>query len=219
MRPGKSHVVKIINRLLQIIRTHVGRQSAGNPVAISSVFLVCAMMLTGCDNPFEAKPSRKFLINAGEHYSSPRLFEKFEENKLSFRATFDASAKYDLGDPSLQSNINKLMGFSDCNALHHENSARFGWKWEREKLDIYAYCYVDSVRIHEFVGTVALHEENLYEITATTSEYVFYLNGERKVAIQKAAVCEAGARYMLYPYFGGSVPAPHDVTVEIEIIP
>jgi hypothetical protein len=187
-------------------------------VVMCWIFLVCALA-AGCDSPFETKASRKFIIAAGEHYSNPRLFETFTDNNLTFRATFDASAKYDLGDASLQSNINKLMGFSDCNSLHHENSARFGWKWENERLDIYAYCYVDSVRIHQYVGTVQLHEENLYEIAAKGNEYMFSLNGKVKVAIRKAAVCEEGAKYMLYPYFGGSVPAPHDVTVKIEIVP
>ena len=182
------------------------------------LFAITMLTLCGCEDLFETKAAREFTIPAGEHYSTPRLHETFSEQKIAFRAKFNASAQYDLGDPALQSNINKLMGFSDCSNLHHENSARFGWKWESERLDIYAYCYVAGVRTHEFVGTVDLHTHNLYEIIATSEEYVFSLNGHRKMAIARSSSCEAGVNYMLYPYFGGSVPAPHDVTVEIEMI-
>lgn len=183
---------------------------------------VCCMLvsvMTGCEElPFERNASREFIIRSGEHYATPRLYEAFKENKLAFRATFDGSARYQLGDPSLQSNINKLMGFSDCNSNHHKNSARFGWKWNNERVEIFAYCYVDGLRIHESIGTINVDEENLYEIASTEKEYVFFLNGERKIALEKSNVCEDGLRYMLYPYFGGSIPAPHDVHVEIEII-
>ena len=171
-----------------------------------------------CEVPFEHTASRDFIIRGGEHYSTPRLYETFSEDDLTFRATFDESARYTLNDPALQTSKNKLMGFSDCHSAHHANSARFAWQWNNERLEIFAYCYVDSVRVEEFVGTVELNEENLYEINATGNEYVFFLNGERKAGIPRTSTCENGLNYMLYPYFGGTLPAPHDVRVQIEIL-
>lgn len=185
---------------------------------IFSLASIALIALASCDVPFEPEASRDFVISEGQHYATPRLYETFHENKLAFRATFDESAKYNLGDASLQSNINKLMGFSDCGAHHHANSARFGWLWDRDQVEIYAYCYVDSVRIHQAIAKVKLNEENLYEIATTESAYVFFINGEKKAAIEKGNVCADGVRYMLYPYFGGSAPAPHDVRVAIEMV-
>ena len=162
--------------------------------------------------------TREFLISAGEHYSTPALIETTGAKKVTFRATFDESARYVLPNASVQSNINKLMGISDCNSHHHKNSARFGWRWFENKLEILAYCYVDSLRIHELVGTVNINEENLYEISVTTDAYQFSLNGEDKVSIPRTRTCNEGVNYMLYPYFGGSVPAPHDIRIKIQML-
>src|SRR5688500_2656034 len=162
--------------------------------------MICATVLS-CDLPFDEEPvTRDFLIRQGEHYSSPRLMETMDSRAIKFKATFDGSARYTLDDASMQMNKNKLMGFSDCSSLHHENSARFGWQWLNEQLEIYAYCYVDSVRVEEFLQTIDINEENLYEITKTDEQYIFYINGERKTAISRSGDCESGVSYVLYPY-------------------
>ena len=180
--------------------------------------MICASMIS-CDLPFEEESvSRDFLIRQGEHYSIPRLMETTDSRSIKFKATFDESASYTLDDPSMQTNKNKLLGFSDCSSLHHENSARFGWQWFNGQLEIYAYCYVDSARVEEFLQAIDINEENLYEITKTDEEYIFYINGDRKAAITRSRDCENGVSYVLYPYFGGSVPAPHDVRVKIGMI-
>lgn len=185
----------------------------------SLFFLMASFMVFGCEMPFEKElVTRQFVVRAAEHYSTPRLVETFKSNKLVFNATFDESAMYDFNDPALQTNKNKLMGFSDCGSQHHENSARFAWQWYNDRLEIFAYCYLNGVRTEKFIGTVELHEENRYEIARTSEEYVFYLNGERKAAVERRAVCQEGVNYMLYPYFGGSVPAPHDVRITIEMV-
>lgn len=178
-------------------------------------------LVSACDDlPFERDPVsvREYTIGTGEHYATPKLMETTELKRVAFRATFDESARYTLNDPSLQSNINKLMGFSDCSAHHHTNSARFGWRWYNNQLEIHAYCYVDSVRVHQYIGTVKIGEESLYEITATTDAYTFSIDGEKTVSIPRAESCNSGLNYMLYPYFGGSVPAPHDVRIKIEMV-
>jgi hypothetical protein len=183
------------------------------------LIVISCLLSTACNHPFEEElTSTTFLIRTGEHYASPRLVEQFSSGKLAFKAKFDQSAMYDLGDPSLQSNHNKLMGFSDCNSQHHANSARFAWRWYNNELQIWAYCYVNSVRVEEFVATVNLNKEYLYEIAVTPADYVFYLDGERKAAVPKAQICSEGLSYLLYPYFGGTAPAPHDVRIEIHIL-
>lgn len=192
------------------------------PFSFSFIILpIVIISLMGCEDlPFGKEPAsiREFTIASGEHFATPRLMETTEVKSVGFLATFDESARYTLADASQQADINKLMGFSDCGAHHHENSARFGWRWYNEQLEIHAYCYVDSVRVHEFVGAVDIGDENRYEISATTEAYEFFLNGEKKVVIPKIQSCEAGLNYILYPYFGGTVPAPHDVRIRIEML-
>lgn len=137
---------------------------------------------------------------------------------LAFDAKFNNTAIYDFGDAALQSNKNKLLGFSDCNSLHHENSARFAWQWFNGRLEVYAYCYADRERIEKFVGVVDLNQFNHYRIEISDDHYTFILNDELPVDIKRGNVCDRGVYYMLWPYFGGSIPAPHDITIVIRPI-
>jgi|SRR5690606_20655133 len=182
-----------------------------------SIFIVLALVVVtfACEPVHEDLFTRTFVIKAGQHYSTPTLMETLQSERLIFRAEFDQSAIYDLGDRALQSSKNKLYGFSGCNSTHHENSARFAWQWFDNQLEIYAYCYVNGERKEEFVGVVKPGEENLYEIRLTDDAYVFYLNNEPKAVVEKDTNCDRGVYYLLYPYFGGSLPAPHDVTIKI----
>lgn len=184
-----------------------------------ATFFCLITLLFSCEElPIKEDKATTFIIAEGEHYAKPRKAATFSDNILSFRAMFDASAKYDLGDGSLQSNHNKLLGFSDCSSNHHDNSARFAWRWYNDELQIYAYAYVDGQRIDKYVGTVEIDEENHYEIHRTPEAYVFTLNGEQTARIERSEACADGVNYMLYPYFGGSAPAPHDVRVRVMIL-
>jgi hypothetical protein len=65
---------------------------------------------------------------------------------------------------------------------------------------------------------VEIGEESLYELAISEESYDFYLDGAFKTSVKRSVNCPESAKYLLYPYFGGSVPAPHDVTVKIEMI-
>lgn len=177
-------------------------------------FLATTMLLLFACEP-EVIPGRVFVIKKNNHYATPRLTETLQSNKLSFEARFDDSAIYDLEDLALQSSKNKLLGFSDCNSAHHENSARFAWQWYNNRLEIYAYCYVNGERKEAFVGLAELNTFNQFEIELTKNNYVFRLNESNPVYMERQSKCETGVYYKLWPYFGGSVPAPHDIRVEI----
>jgi hypothetical protein len=185
-----------------------------------SIFVaVATLILCSCEPLPEDAFIRTFTIAKDEHYSTPRLAEVLQSNRLVFTAKFDQSAMYDFGDAALQTNKNKLLGFADCNSAHHQNSARFAWQWMDGRLEIFAYCYTNSVRVEEFVGYVNLDETNRYEIEMTESSYIFFLNGEQRAHITRTQErCTTGVYYLLYPYFGGSVAAPHDVWIDIEVL-
>lgn len=179
------------------------------------IYLIVALMWMSCE---EARFERIFLIKEGEHYATHKGVEALQSSTLEFYATFDQTAMYDLGDNALQSNKNKLMGFSDCNSMHHENSARFAWQWYGGKLEIYAYCYVNGARIEQYIGTVEIGEKNKYALRCMPAYYEFRLNNQDAIRIERGTTCDKGFYYMLWPYFGGAIPAPHDITITIERI-
>lgn len=170
----------------------------------------------GCEP--EQTPVRHFVIEKGEHYASPRLTESLQSSRLAFEARFDESAIYDLGDVALQSSKNKLLGFSDCNSLHHQNSARFAWQWFNDRLEIYGYCYVNGERQEEYIGTVDINVYNKYEIELNPDYYIFRLNDQEPVYMNRGDLCTAGLYYKLWPYFGGENAAPHSVHVDIKML-
>lgn len=173
------------------------------------------LLAQGCEP--EEEFIRIFITRKGEHFAHPRVVESLQGRTLEFDAMFTETAIYNFGDPALQSNKNKLLGFSDCNSLHHENSARFAWQWFNERLEVYAYCYANGERVEKFVGVVDLGEFNHYRIEIREDQYAFVLNDEPPVYITRGNTCERGEYYMLWPYFGGHIPAPHDVQIFIRI--
>ncbi|MEQ9006908.1 MAG: hypothetical protein RLP12_03425, partial [Ekhidna sp.] len=141
--------------------------------------------------------------------------QSLQSKTLSFSAIFDHTAIYEAGTTENQHDIHKLMGFSDCNSTHHDNSARFGWRWLEGKLEIHAYVYVGGERITEYIGDVELNQPSDYQLQITDDHYVFYLQGYDPVRIKREAPCNKGLYYMLYPYFGGDEVAPHDILIQI----
>jgi hypothetical protein len=179
------------------------------------VLIAAIVLFSSCEE--EADLSRTFVVPQGDHYATPRLVQSLQSNTLSFRATFNETAVYHFDDKGFQDSKNKLLGFSDCNSLHHENSARFAWQWYNDQLEIYAYCYVNGAREEKFIGTVNLHQENRYQLRVTDNSYVFQLNNQEPVSIGRGSTCDKGLYYMLWPYFGGTIPAPHDVSIKVKI--
>jgi len=176
--------------------------------------LVC--LLFQCEPAVE--PNRRFTIYGGQHYSVPWLTESLQSEKLVFKARFNKSAIYHFADPSTQSNRNKLMGFCDCNSLVHENSARFAWVWLNDRLEIYAYCYVNGGRHDQFVGVADIDKYNRYEIALTEDQYIFRLDDNPPVYVKRGNNCSIGVYLKLWPYFGGPDAAPHDVTIDIKTV-
>jgi len=185
-------------------------------IANGLLWLTALFVMFSCEPSVD--PSREFLIRRGDHYASPTLSETMQSERLVFEAKFNESAKYDFGDLSIQSDKNKLMGFCDSNSLPHENSARFAWQWFNNRLEIYAYCYVNGNRQEQFIGVVQLNEYNHFELELKDSKYVFKMNNEPALSMQRASSCNTGAYFKLWPYFGGHVAAPHDITIDIKPI-
>jgi hypothetical protein len=186
-----------------------------------------AILFSGCgsDNevtpqlpvPEESKSSVvEYTIPAGAHYAEQSAYHELSVTHIKFKARFDSSAIYQTVDQNNQADINKLYGISDCDTHHQINSARFGWRWFNNSLEIWAYVYSNGERKFDFITSVPLNSPSTYEISFTTSEYTFQVN-DATVSLPRHCTDEAHG-YKLYPYFGGDEPAPHEVTIEIEDI-
>ncbi|UII33816.1 hypothetical protein LVD17_08305 [Fulvivirga ulvae] len=185
-----------------------------NALLLSGLLLFFTACKIEIDSPFEGDIQKLYIIKEG-HHESNRTIKSFDGKALSFQARFDESAIYETQKVENQADLNKLMGFSDCNSHHHENSARFGWRWYNDQLEVHAYCYVNGNRLSEYVTSVELNKMNDYQIEIIDNKYVFTVNGASRVEINKNPNCSGNVNYMLFPYFGGDEPAPHDISVEV----
>lgn len=184
--------------------------------------LAILLIGTACSDIYESK-ELEYLIPSGHHES--RIQNGFAADKirtlksshLSFIARFDQTARYDLGNNN-QYDINKLMGFSDCNSLHHENSIRFGWRYsiEKDNIEIFAYAYSNSVMNYHYMGDVAINQNVQYRIQIIDDYFVLSFNESEFVEIKRTSDCDKGLYYLLFPYFGGNEKAPHDISIFIE---
>lgn len=177
------------------------------------LILLCSITFWACEPTLDI-PFEKYTVPKGKHYSTYKV-ELLQNDYLAFQAQFDESAIYTSVTPENQWDINKLFGLSDCNSQHHENSARFGWRWLEGKIEILAYCYVGGTRIVENIGATMPFQVNNYEIQLTDSLYIFRMD-DSTISIERQKPCDVGGYYLLFPYFGGDETAPHDTNIYIK---
>lgn len=158
-----------------------------------------------------------WLIKKDNHYAETGSFSKFNGTIIQFKAIFDSSAIYQTKLISNQNDINKLYGVADCGTHHHENSARFGWRWNGETVEILAYYYVNKVRKSVKLGNAGIGQENRYVISVEGNQYVFQYN-EKVTKVERHCDSPEFDGYLLYPYFGGDETAPHDISIHISTL-
>lgn len=157
----------------------------------------------------------QYTIMKGQQYCDKSIFVPVKCSQVSFKVKFDSSAIYKTAADSNQADINKLYGFSDNNAAHHEYSARFGWRWSNNALRLFAYDYNNGVMSFKELGAVQIGVENTCSIRISGNEYVFTLNGV-ETKMPRASITTLAEGYKLFPYFGGNESAPHTISIWIE---
>ncbi|MFA6057447.1 MAG: hypothetical protein WC756_04560 [Taibaiella sp.] len=157
-----------------------------------------------------------YTIQQGKNYCDSNNFTIIDGAELlDFLVVFDSSCIYTNIDPNNQLDINKLIGFSDCNTHHQVNSARFGWNWMEGKLHLYAYCYYNSVRSFKILATIPLGVAQHLKMYLADNNYIFQVNGKNDT-MSRFCSSNTIAGYKLLPYFGGDEPAPHTVQIRIK---
>lgn len=156
-----------------------------------------------------------YKILKGQQSASPSQYKFYSSlTEMKFTAKFDSSAIYATVNPTNQLDINKLYGFSDDDKQHHASSARIGWRWYSNRLELFGYVYNDSVRSTQLITQVPLKTEIPCSIKVDGTRYVFTANGTQ-ITMPRTAKTPTGKGYRLYPYFGGDEMAPQDITIQI----
>lgn len=184
---------------------------------------LATLFMAACNKSVETSPAinnspeefTEYIIKKGNHYANKNDVKTVQVNKLSFSVLFDSSCIYSTTKHSNATDINKLYGFSDCNMQHHQNSARFGWLWNGEALEIHAYCYNNNIRQSKLIGTIPIGQSVNMSISVQGSTYVFVMNGKMET-MQRSCSGNIADGYQLYPYFGGDEVAPHDIRIWIK---
>ncbi|MFZ4713293.1 MAG: hypothetical protein ACOYL6_06265 [Bacteriovoracaceae bacterium] len=160
--------------------------------------------------------AKTYYLPKGTHGFYWVKFPPTMSNDYNYRVRFDETAIYTTRDPSNQSDINKLFGFADCTSFVHTNSARFGWRWYQNQLQILAYTYAKKVRSFEYVQTVQLNTSYDLKILTSGDQYIFYVDGVEKIRMKRGCSSPRALKYKLYPFFGGNEVAPHDISIELD---
>lgn len=157
------------------------------------------------------------LIAQGTHNSDKNAYRPVTTSEMKFVVQFDNSAIYQTAAADNQGDINKLYGFSDNDQDHHTNSARFGWRWYNNQLQLFAYVYNNGVQSDKLIGAFPLNQEISCSIRVAGSSYVFTANGTQ-ATMPRAATTAQAVGYQLYPYFGGDETAPQQIRIQIKEI-
>lgn len=158
---------------------------------------------------------RTYIIRKGEHYSRPNPFKLTTKSTLRFNAIFDSSCIYKTVDSINQYDINKLYGFSDCGSQHLTNSARIGWRWVNNELQLFAFVHNNGAILPETsMGAAAIGSVINCRISCKAGFYEFEVNGLIKTLPRN---CSGNyTRYILNPYFGGDETAPQNIRILLD---
>ncbi|MDB5247644.1 MAG: hypothetical protein JWQ40_2038 [Segetibacter sp.] len=195
------------------------------------ILSLIVLSLTSCEKKIDALINRivtkkhtaeitstefvKYTIKQGEQFCDKSVHIPAAYDELSFIVKFDSSAIYQTLKSDNQQDINKLLGFSDNNKAHHEFSARFGWRWSKNALRLFAYNYNNSVVSSKELGIVVIGAQNNCSIKVDNDKYIFTLNGKTQTMPRASTTLKAEG-YKLYPYFGGDEFAPHTIGIWIK---
>ena len=117
-----------------------------------------------------------FTIRSGQQFTDGNVYKPIETEELKFSVKFDSSAIYQSFLSINQYDINKLYGFSDNNAHHHQFSARFGWRWSDDALRLFAYVYNNGIVISKELGSVTIGKEVNCSIKVGEATYTFIMD-------------------------------------------
>jgi hypothetical protein len=149
------------------------------------------------------------------HYLIPKDQHKSKGQRclLSRPMSFVFKIKESFRHPDSAVSISKVFGYAD-GLHHHQNSFRIGVMYNEanDNVAIYAYYYNNGRRFFHEIGQSDFDELNSVELTFKKNMYVVDLNGRTIYFTRTGKV----RTYPLFPYYGGRLAAPRDITIFLE---
>lgn len=157
---------------------------------------------------------RTFNIPANAHYSDGWHFRIFLGlTQIHFRARLHESCLYT--PIEIPGQINKLFGLAF--GRHHNSSGRVGWRSDGKQIELLSYVYTDkNIRIWRSFGTFDANQWHEFKIRRDKHNLSIELIGGIKHHFHLVNPMPWG--YWLFPYFGGKIPAPHEMMVDVEVL-
>lgn len=138
---------------------------------------------------------------------------------MSRDVVFGLNCMYDLPGTDDDLDVNKIFGFGYL--WDTKESARFGWNYNPTtgRIDVFAYYHVGGQRDFKKICDVVMGINHLMILTVTPFSYGFSVINDRKGDVIGSEIVPKRHKkkwsYNLGMYFGGTLPAPNDVTIEI----
>lgn len=194
------------------------------PIGLALIQIVYAWIINPISNIKNQKNiifPEKYTIEKGKHRSGIFFKPTFNLSKeREFHFIFTNSCIYHSDDLDLANQINKLCGFSF--GYHHLDSIRIGWQANSEdknKIKLFYYLYNKGVHTEKYICDVDLHSLNEIKILCDYRNNRFCIHVSKrdgvtiKMDLVKFIFPTIKIGYYLFPYFGGKLPAPHDMEI------
>jgi hypothetical protein len=165
----------------------------------------------------------KYTIQQGAHSCDQSTVKSVSGTSMNFVAKFDSTAIYPavITDYNHAYDVNKLYGFSE-GFNNQYNSARIGWRWLDGKLQLFAYVYTKGTLLRDpisydppFIKSVEIGKEINCSIAISGGTYIFTVDGVT-VTTSRGTTSGKYSGYQQYPYFGGSLTAPHLINIYVK---
>jgi len=172
------------------------------------------LLLFGCKK-IDQEGMEIFTIYEGTHRSTFK-YRSTNSTYLEFEVKFDSSAIYKTTIEENQADINKLFGVSDCKSHHMDNSIRFGWRYYNERLQLLWFKHENEVFTYGFITYIKPNVNYICSIDIQSEYYVLCVNNTCEMVPRNCGIRTNYNKYILWPYFGGDEPAPHDIKIRLK---
>ena len=187
----------------------------------ASKVLLILLVLIGCSKEDE-NGYRVYTIDRGNHYSDGPIDKLFgNDNKADsweWEVIFESSCIYlesDLLNPSNYLDVNKLIGFSDCDRHHSQYSCRVGWRASGDSIELLIYKRDDNNI--GFKSLKKVYPDQIVNVTLDFKDtiYTSCIDGICDTLVRPCPDW-SGRKYSLFPFFGGQETAPHKMKIRIK---
>ena len=210
---------------------------------LTSLLLIQTFCLMSCNNFVSLvtpiNRTQTYQVTGGQQAFSPLLYEHFSGlTHVSFKINFNANTIYKSPlaneiPTSSVTQVNKLIGFTDCGSLisgPYHNDAFFGWAYFNQQMRIYPFIngpqYANGFNYGAFDNPLAIitpGKDYRYAVDLVGNSYQFTVQdlttqkiiGSRLVPRTQCSTPLGGQ--LLSPFFGGSEAAPQNMSIEITI--